>query len=228
MRAVMQDASAVPHDEDTIGQRQVRARVMVDGHHRPPPCRPGQGGHERRVRPGVELGGRLVEHQHRLVLRESGGQGQALLLAARQPHRVALTGQVGQQNVVEQAQGPGSGGASRPAGVVHGQAHLVQQRRGAHLGARVLPDGGHPCDVDRAADPPGALPGQGQGQGGLAAAGRPADEDVLPRGHVEIQAPEEPDASGQDHLEPADPHVRTRRPIPARRRRSTRRTASQP
>src|SRR5829696_1840665 len=160
---------------------------------------------------GVEVGGGLVEDDDGRVGQQQPGDGQALLLPARQPvaaladHRLPPLGQA-----LDQVQDPG-----RPAGVLD----LLQGGVGPGV-AQVGPDGvveqvrvlgdqadGGPqalqpqvADVD-AVDPDGALadvvdPGDQHGRGRLAGPGRADQGDQLPGADAEADVAQDRLAGG--------------------------------
>ena len=85
----------------------------------------------------VEVGGRLVHHQHRRPHRHRAGDREALLLAAGQRHRVPRLQAVeahGRQRLAD----PRRHLRARHGEVLEAQRHLVGHRRLAQLGLRVV------------------------------------------------------------------------------------------
>ncbi len=86
MRPLLDDA-ARGHDGDPVGRRRGRETVR-DEQHGPTLAQLADRLEDLGLGHGVELGGRLVEDEHRRVLEERAGEGEPLRLAAGQPRAV--------------------------------------------------------------------------------------------------------------------------------------------
>jgi hypothetical protein len=156
--------------------------------------------------PRVQVGQRLVEQEHLRPVGDRPGQGDPLLLAARQLAGAALHGRL------QLEAGPGLGGGAVPLGLGHPldleRVGDVVQHRHVRVQGVVLEHHGHlpparldpghvaPADLDGARGR-GLQPGDGPQQGGLAAARRAEQGEELPVLDAQVEAVDRPHPSGE-------------------------------
>ena len=171
----------------------------------PQPCRTGR----------VEHRGRLVEQQQPRTQREHPREGETLALAAGQPRRRVRTW-VGEADRGQRLVDPRPDLPGRHGVVLQAERHVVAAAGEHRLRERVLqqqagagapgPDslGARPARRDVVEQQRPLLvtglgveqTGEPLQQGGLAGAAGPEQEDALPGGHVEVQAPDRPGLTG--------------------------------
>ncbi len=153
----------------------------------------------------VEVGRRLVEDEEARMGGERAGQGEALLLAAREPGRPAPV-EPAEAGLGERGGHPGAHGGREPAPPLQPERHVVLRPLHDQLAGRILEDDADPSDEGRrvgARDRPAVelkipvqspgrsprdQPGDRPGQGALARSGGSRHDETGARCQVEGDA----------------------------------------
>ena len=134
-------AAVAIQEEDAVGERQERLEAVLDDHDRPVAARRQVGqalehGHRARR---VQVGGRLVEDEEARQRRQDVGQGEALLLAARQGARGTRL-EAGQAHLREGRRDGRQHPVAVPATVLQPEGDLVGNVRHHELRFGILED----------------------------------------------------------------------------------------